>query len=192
MKALFAVLLAVLLFGCASKPAQSEAPVNDSTKPSEPGKAPPPAIPPQNKTVPAQPPPEAASPYAGKDFPSLVSLGLPLECDITYTYSGKPGTSKVYLKGGSELRVETVGGAGMSQCSKTVSIVRKDKVFVGCDGKMIMPSCDWFGSDYDPALPGESSTFNFRETPPSQISCRDWAYDQSKFVTGGNVCHLGG
>lgn len=78
----------------------------------------------------------------------------------------------------------------MSQCSKTISIVRDARVYVGCDGKQMMPSCDWFRSDYDPARPGESSTFNFYETPSSQIACKGWAYDESVFTTAGNVCHM--
>jgi hypothetical protein len=137
-----------------------------------------------------EPAPPSAAQYAGKTFSELVALDLPLECDINYTYQGKAGYSRVLLKGGAELRVETVGGAGMSQCSKTISIVRGSTVYVGCDGKMIMPSCDWFRSSYDPSEPGVSSTFNFKDLPPSQIACRDWEYDSSEFDTPGNSCHL--
>ncbi|HSB46870.1 MAG TPA: hypothetical protein VLD37_02565 [Candidatus Bilamarchaeum sp.] len=188
MKYLALVIAGLLLIGCTQSPAQ---PAQNTSKPAETSPPAQPAPSGGNDSQPPAPPSQPApSQYAGKTFPELVALGIPLQCEISYTYQGKPGSSNVYFKGGAEIRVETVGGAGMSQCTRTISIVRDTRVYVGCDGKQVMPSCDWFRSDYDPARPGESSTFNFYETSPSQISCRDWAYDKTVFATAGNVCHI--
>src|SRR5512143_2098086 len=116
----------------------------------------------------ANPAPQPPTPntYPGKDFAALAGLGIPLGCDITYLYQGKSFQAKVYMKGGSDIRVETVGGSGLSQCVKTISIVQGRRVYVGCENKTVIPSCDWFTSSYNPSVPGQSSTFDFSKTPP--------------------------
>ncbi|MEW6722369.1 MAG: hypothetical protein AB1324_03840 [Candidatus Micrarchaeota archaeon] len=194
MKYAFFAIAFLLLLGCASQ-AADQAPGTQAQPPAPQQPVPENATPPSPGTTspsePANPaPPPSDNKYSGKTFAWLVALDVPLVCEINYTWQGKPGYSKVYMKGGDELRVETVGGAGMAQCSKTISIVRGTRVYVGCEGKMVMPSCDWFRSDYDPAEPGVSSTFNFRDVSPSQILCADWEYSSESFSTPGNSCHL--
>lgn len=182
------------MLGCVSN---SPAPNSTSPQPPNAPAAPPnataantsgqqPYVPPANPTPPSQ------NTYAGKDFAALLSLNVPLQCDITYIYQGRSFQAKAYLKGGSDIRVETVGGSGLSQCSKTISIVQGTRVYVGCENKTVIPSCDWFTSGYDPSVPGQSSTFDFSKTPADQISCADWAYDPSYFSTQGRTCSLGG
>ncbi len=195
MKQLALALAFALLLGCVSN---SPSPNSSSTPVPNAPDAPPnatnsssvqqPYVPPANPS----PLPPAPSPYAGKDFAALSSLNVPLACDITYIYQGRTYQAKAYMKGGSDIRVETVGGSGLSQCVKTISIVQGQRLYVGCENKTVIPSCDWFTSGYDPSVPGQASTFDFSKTPPDQISCADWAYDPSYFSTQGRTCSLGG
>ena len=128
--------------------------------------------------------------FPGDNFSRLVELNTPLECDISYLHQGKLYPSKVYLKGGSDMRVEIVGGSGLSQCTKTISIVQGDKIYFGCENKTILPGCDWFSSDYDQKNPGRSATFDFTLTRASEINCRRWSFDLQKVATPGKVCSL--
>ena len=192
MRYALALLAFVLILGCIqNQPAAPNATQNQPPQQNASGQNAPeqqPYIPPAN------PAPQAPSQnaYPGKDFASLAALGIPLECDITYIYQGRSFQAKVYMKGGSDIRVETIGGSGLSQCVKIISIVQASKVYVGCENKTVIPSCDWFTSGYNPQVPGQSSTFDFSRTPPEQISCSDWVYDQSYFSTAGRTCSLGG
>ena len=128
--------------------------------------------------------------FPGYNFSSVVELNTPLECVITYAYGGQPYESKVYMRGRYDMRVEVVGGSGLSQCTKTISIVRGDSVYVSCE-KSILSGCDWFSSSYDQRHPGKSSTFDFTQTRASEISCRKWVFDPEKFSTEGRICNLG-
>lgn len=127
----------------------------------------------------------AAGSYAGKDFAALAALYLPLECDAVHTYGGKPVKIKVFMKGPSELRVESP--VGLTQCGTTISIVRDGRVYVGCAGKQVFPSCDWLRSDYDLSSPGKAATFDLTL---AEMDCRDWEYDVSVFRSQGEVCRL--
>jgi hypothetical protein len=179
-----------LLLGCVSQPpAQPPAGATQGASgiPQNSDTYAPPSLPP-----PSGPAPAAPSPYAGMDFAALAALGTPVQCDINYTYQGRQYPAKVYMRGGGEIRVEVAGGSGLSQCAKTISIVQADKVYVGCQNKTVLPSCDWFSSSYNPQAPGQSSTFDFSLTPPSAFSCSDWSYDPSLFSASGRVCRLGG
>ncbi len=153
-----------------------------------------PAAPVNQTAQPYSPQPGVVQPpgqYSGLDFAGLVALEAPLQCNITYIYQGRSYQSQVWMKGGGQMRVESIGGSGLPQCNKTISIVQGSHVYVGCEGKTVIPSCDWFVSSYDPLTPGISSTFYFRNVPADQISCQDWAYDPSVFLTSGNECSLG-
>jgi hypothetical protein len=123
------------------------------------------------------------------DFSGLVAMGIPLECDVEYTYSGKAVDARMLISADSEIRVESP--EGMQQCAETITVIRGTRQYVGCEGKMIIPSCDWFKSGYDPGRPGKAASFDFSQVPASSISCRDWEYDASAFSTGGTICELG-
>ncbi len=116
-------------------------------------------------------------------------MEIPLECDVSYTYAGREVQARLFINGESEIRVESP--AGMTQCKKTVTLILGTRQYVGCEEKMIMPSCDWFKSSYDPENAGRASSFDFSSLPASQITCRDWEYDSSSFSAGGTVCQLG-
>ncbi len=180
----FSFLIFLLLFsaGCVGQQPQGSPPVNAGG-----GQA-------NQTSQPYSPQPSVAQPpgqYAGLDFAGLVALEAPLQCNITSIYQGKSFQSQVWMKGGGQIRVESVGGAGLSQCAKTISIVQGSKVYVGCENKTVIPSCDWFVSSYNPLTPGVSSTFYFRNVPADQMTCQDWAYDPSVFTTSGTDCSLG-
>jgi|GEM_PF-6885903 len=123
------------------------------------------------------------------DFASLTKMDIPLECEIVYSYQGKEIKTHIFMQGVSRLRVESP--AGMSQCTTTITVIRGEGQYVGCEGKMVMPSCDWFRSSYDPSEPGRASNFDFQSVPSSKISCKDWTFDESKFKTEGMSCQLG-
>ncbi len=179
------LILTILLFGCAGQASQAQAPAGNTTTPAG-DQSPQPYIPQAN------PQPPAPGPYSGLDFAALAALDSPIQCNITSVYQGRSFQSQVWMKGASQMRVESVGGAGLSQCTKTISVVEGSKVYVGCEGKQVIPSCDWFVSAYNPQAPGLSSTFDFTNLPPAQMDCRDWAYDPSQFLAKGNDCSMGG
>ncbi len=181
----------IMLAGCAAgvqeeKAAEempaAEAPLNETEIPEE--------QPEPVQEQEEQPPQEAAEGNGySADFASLAAMDIPLECDITYTYKGKEIQARMYMQGAERLRVESP--AGMTQCARTITVIRDTKQYVGCEGKMIMPSCDWFKSSYDTSKPGLASNFDFREVPASRIECRDWIFDDAKFRTEGTSCQLG-
>jgi hypothetical protein len=122
-------------------------------------------------------------------FSALIGMGIPLECEINYTYSGKPVTARMLIGKDSDIRVESA--AGMVQCQKTITIIRGSRQYVGCSDKAVMPSCDWFKSGYDETNPGVASNFDFSIVPASSIACHDWTADDSVFRTNGTICEMG-
>jgi len=130
----------------------------------------------------------AAKTYSA-GFSELIGMGIPLECDINYTYSGKQVNARMIIGNDANIRVESP--AGMVQCAKTITIIRGSRQYVGCGEKAVMPSCDWFKSGYDPTNPGVASNFDFSIVPASSIACRDWTSDDSAFRTNGTVCEMG-
>lgn len=139
-------------------------------------------------TEPAEPQGTEVRTYSAQ-FAGLIAMGIPLDCDISYTYAGKPATAKLYIGEDSEFRVES--SVGMVQCKKTITVIRGTRQYVGCSDKQVMPSCDWFKSAYDEGRPGVASNFDFSGVPASSISCKDWTIDKSMFVTEGTSCELG-
>jgi hypothetical protein len=193
---LILVLAISLLFGCAGSSTQTGA--NGTAKvPAGSANATVPASPsatgngtatqvPEDKPAEPQNPP--AKTYSAS-FSALAVMGIPLECGVNYTYSGKPATARLLIGTDSDIRVES--SVGMVQCRKTITVIHDNRQYVGCSDKQVMPSCDWFKSGYDPANPGVASNFDFSGVPASSISCRDWEYDPSLFKTNGTVCELG-
>ena len=205
MRMIFILLVvSIALFGCTSNtPAEAGAQVQAAPQPpaetsgapgTEPASE---AAPPPVEGDPAADAPgtgpageDAAVPcgYSGRTFAQLAAMGVPLECNVTHTYQGAQIVSRMYMNGTEELRFES--SAGLSQCQKTVSVVRGSRIYFSCgEGKMVFPSCDWLREDY--TEPGRSSTFDLASLGPDAIACTDWEYDESFFKTPGEVCHLG-
>jgi len=132
-------------------------------------------------------PPEPGYEYEGRTFGELAQMGIPLECDIKHVYAGKDVVSRAYMNGSGELRVESP--VGISQCKKTVSVARSGRVYISCEEKQVMASCDWIREDYD--TPGRSSAFDYTALEPGSIRCRGWIYDKESFQTPGDACRLG-
>lgn len=192
MRRILPLLAILILAGCVSQNSPYQA--NQTNAPPAAQNQTSPA--PQNLTPPAaqstQPNQSATpNPYSGKDFAALTKLDAPLKCQIGYVYQGKWFTSTAYLRGAGDIRVESVGGSGLSQCAKTITIVQGMRTYVGCENKTVLPSCDWFVSSYNPQVPGQSSTFDFSMTSPGNISCSDWQFDPSYFLAQGRTCSLG-
>ena len=122
-------------------------------------------------------------------FSGLANRNVPLLCDVSYAYQGRPVVAKMYLNGPSEIRVESP--AGVSQCAVTITVIRGTSQNVACDKKQIMVGCNWFRSKYDPSKPGSASAFDFSSLGESAFLCREWTYDTSKFSTPGESCQLG-
>ena len=138
--------------------------------------------------VPAEPQAPPAKTYSAS-FSGLVGMGIPLDCQVNYTYAGKQATARLLIGTDSEFRVES--SVGMVQCRKTITVIHDSRQYVGCSDKQVMPSCDWFKSAYDTGNPGVASNFDFSGVPASSISCRDWALDDAMFKTNGTICELG-
>jgi hypothetical protein len=129
----------------------------------------------------------AGKTYSAK-FSELAGMGKPLECEIRYTYGGKETEATIRFGADSEFLVESP--KGVAQCAKTITVIRDTRQYVGCSDKRIVTGCDWFKSAYDKSTPGLASAFDFQNVPASSITCRDWAYDRSVFITNGTVCEL--
>jgi hypothetical protein len=116
-------------------------------------------------------------------------MGIPLECEINYTYAGRQVSARMLIGKDSDIRVES--SVGMVQCQKTITIIRGSRQYVGCSDKAVMPSCDWFKSGYDPTNSGVASNFDFSAVPASSIACHDWTAEDSEFRTNGTICEMG-
>lgn len=198
-KILIIAIAFALLFGCAGNAPSPQANQNGAG-PAGNGNATVPAnasstegtAPTQVPQVPADGPAEPQAPPAktySASFSGVIGMGIPLECDVNYTYAGKQATARLLIGTDSEFRVES--SVGMVQCKKTVTVIRDSRQYVGCSDKQVMPSCDWFKSAYDTGNPGVASNFDFSGVPASSISCRDWALDDAMFRTNGTICELG-
>jgi hypothetical protein len=185
MNRLLSILLLVMLVGCTQNTqTQAETPKSPPI-PQQPQAQPPP----QPSTLPSQPaapPPEPApNEFAGKTLETIASSGSAVECDIKFTYQNKPATAKFFMKGLSEMRFEETS-SGLAQCQKTITVIRESRRYAGCEGKTIMPSCDWFRSDHSGGIPQQ-----FQNLPPGNVACKAWTYDKSKFATPGQGCSMG-
>ena len=134
---------------------------------------------------PLPPPPSLINPYAGKTLEAIAASGDSVECDITFNYQNKPAMAKFYMKGTAEMRFEETS-SGLAQCPQgTITVIRDTRRYAGCEGKTIFPGCDWFRSDHSGGLPEQ-----FRGLPASDVRCRAWVYDKTKFQTPGQSCSM--
>jgi hypothetical protein len=174
-------LLLVMLVGCTQSPPATENKSPDNMPQATESPQP---QPPSPDPVPSPSEPEPNE-FAGKTLESIAASGSPVECDITFTYQNKPATAKFFMKGTPEMRFEETT-SGLAQCQKTITVIRDERRYAGCEGKTIMPSCDWFKSDHSGGLPQQ-----FQNLPPQSVNCKVWTYDKSKFTTQGQSCSMG-
>ena len=80
---------------------------------------------------------------------------------------------------------ETTSGIGQCSSAKTITVIRETRRYVGCEGRTVFPGCYWFRSDHSGGLPEQ-----FRGLPPSDVNCRAWTYDETKFQTPGQSCSM--
>ncbi|MEW6722370.1 MAG: hypothetical protein AB1324_03845 [Candidatus Micrarchaeota archaeon] len=210
------LVVSLLLFGCGGQQPSNQtnmtgpAPQGGTTAPATGGEtgAPgegqggtmeeePEAPPSGGDNAPAQP---SGNGYAGMEYAALVALGVPLECDVTTTSNGTTVTSRLYMKDSSTLRVESPTQNAQG-CQEMVVIMKNNekKMYMGCPDGQFMPGCDWlvFTLEGNGTMQGQVSTTggtevdtDFSDIPPSDLDCRAWVYDASKFDTGGKVCDL--
>jgi len=131
---------------------------------------------------------------AGKGYEALAAMGVPLQCDITTTSSGKVMNMHVYMKGSAEVRSETTV-AGAETCAQMVTVMKGNTVYMGCVDGDIMQDCKWLQMSIEPTgettpTAGTASPPDYADVPPADIKCTPWAYDASKFAVSGTVCNL--
>src|SRR4030095_15608755 len=141
------------------------------------------------------------SQFGGMDYAALVALGVPLQCAVTTVANGTPTTIKMYLKGSEMIRTEVP--TKNSKGCQVMAVIQKDKkMYMGCSsGEAFMPGseCDWLLFAPTPGQNGTMTTqvqttggssvdTDFGDLAPSQIDCKAWVYDSSKFETVGKVC----
>ena len=184
------VILGLLVFGCTAgnspQPSAPPQPAGNATPPSAPPSVTPPTAATPPSTQPAAPPPAlpGINPYSGKTLEEIAASGDSVQCDITFIYQNKPAQARFYMKGTGEMRYEETA-SGVSQCAKTITVIRDTRKYVGCENKTIFPGCYWFRSDHPGGLPDQ-----FRGLPASSVSCASWAYDAAKFQTPGQSCSM--
>lgn len=131
----------------------------------------------------------AVKPPFSDSISALANLSSPFMCDVSYSYQGKPVLAKLYIKGPSEIRVESPVGVG--QCAITITVIKGTAQYVGCDKKEITPGCDWYKSSYDPSKAGSASAFDFSTLDAGAFKCQEWKYDATMFSAKGQSCQLG-
>ncbi|MFH1785379.1 MAG: hypothetical protein ABH842_03040 [Candidatus Micrarchaeota archaeon] len=148
-----------------------------------------------NQSTPIQP---SQNDLSGQTFSVLAALGVPLECDITTTYEGTPTTMKLYMKGEDEMRTQ-IDAPG--DCEKMAYIAKGNTFYMGCETGFIFADCNWYSITVEPSnyttdpdpysyTASTSSQPDFSSVPSSQIDCKPWIYDPSKFVPSGKVCDM--
>lgn len=134
--------------------------------------------------------------YAGMAYAELAALGVPLECDITSTAQGQPVSYKVYMKGEDEVRTEMpVNASSGSTCTKFIGIMKGNTFYMGCGTGEEMfegTGCQWLEMELNESETSGGTTTteqpDFSNTPSTQINCRPWVYDASKFIPTGKTC----
>lgn len=216
-KTLIVLLLAfgLVIFGCVSNspsapPTQpsgssnpspsSGTPSSDSgatgSNPSSPPSSPP-AVNPAPAPAPSPAPSSGGPNLNGLGYAQLSALGIPLECNIRSTYSGRTTNIHVYINGAHQARSE-IGTMEGSRCS-FVGVLKDNKMYLGCSSGSYIQNCDWLQIDIDPSAfnqsgstptnPGTSS-MNYNDVPPADIQCNPWVLDTSKFDTPGRICNM--
>ncbi len=148
-----------------------------------------------------KPSPASETPvFNDKKYEQLLALGIPIQCDITTVTKGQSYKIKIYMNGESEIRSEIPYSS--ESCSKTVAIIKGKKSYIGCEGQMIVPKCNWLEFDINDSKPetnesSQTGTYtaedyaeDYKDVPTSDIKCQAWVYDASKFTTPGKICNL--
>ena len=98
------------------------------------------------------------------------------------------------MKGSVESRTE-IDTTGSTTCDKMIAIVKGDTVYTGCETGYIFSDCKWYSmtvnsSDSSSDYGSSGAQPDFSNVPTSQIDCKPWNYDASKFTPTGKVCSL--
>lgn len=188
---ILSLIVGFLIFGCAGPAEEGGPPAGPPVTPPGDGAQPPAEEP---------PPAEDGIDFAGLDYASLTALGVPVECDITTQVEGETTQVKLYAKGEDEIRQEFE--AGELDCSKFVVIHKPNAMYMGCPGEYYPPesTCNWlvmeFEESEEPVEPtGDMTGATYAapelgDVPSTQISCRPWIYDASKFQAPGKTCTM--
>lgn len=190
---ILSLVFAFLIFGCLGAGEAEEGPpgappAGDGQPPAEDGQPP----------AEGPPPADGGVDFAGLDYAGAVALGVPIECDITTYMDGESTTVKLYAKGENEIMYELVP-EDPEDCAKFIWINKDYNVYVGCEGGHYPPetTCNWLliaaaADEEEPTgemeAPGAYESPALENVPSTQISCRPWLYDASKFQTSGKVC----
>jgi len=135
----------------------------------------------------------------GKVYTELVALGVPLECDISTTLeSGSSMNMKMYLQGEDNIYMEySMSDTSESACDKYVIIMTGGVMYIGCDGEPVLPdiNCVWMEyalDETDSSGAGASSSINsdMENIPSTDMTCKPWVYDASKFSVQGESCTI--
>ena len=134
------------------------------------------------------------------DYAAILALGVPVECDITIFENGEQSTIKFYAKGEGEMRQEYTQKATEGyECSKFVWINKANDIYLCCEGGDLLPNstCDCLFFECkegeEPTEAGAAEGYSapgLAGVPSTQISCRPWLYDPSKFQAAGRVCTM--
>jgi hypothetical protein len=136
--------------------------------------------------------------YAGLDYAALLALGVPLQCDVTTTASGKTTQMKMYVNSQGVVRVEVPDDTS-GLCDSNVMVMKDKKLYMGCMGSQVVQGCDWLefaASANESAGAGAGSSGsgysapNLNDSSATDFNCQPWVLDASKFDTPGKVCNL--
>ena len=133
----------------------------------------------------------------GKTYGQLVALGVPIECDITTTYSGQSTKYKIYMKA-KEYRMEMDMQSQYQEiygCKSKIALIVKGKdLYMGCDSGKIMPTynCDLFKITSNESDTGTTTDYldetELEKLPSTSFDCKTWSFDSTKFSASGKVC----
>lgn len=133
-----------------------------------------------------------SSETSGKDWEGLMALGIPLECDVTTTRNGTTTQSHTYVQNSHSMRSESP--VSMGSCSQVAVIIKDKTMYMKCtDGVMFEGAnseCVWVQFDLESQGQGagSSATTDYSNLSSSDINCRPWLIDESKFVVDGKAC----
>lgn len=175
------ILSALLVFGCLGAP--QEAPPAGTTPPSG-GAAP-------GGTTPSAPAAPSDN-LEGLGYSALLALGQSLECDVTIPYGTMADHAKLYIKGGSEdVRMEVTGAS--PTCPTAYYIIKDETMYMTCATGQLFEGmdCDWLVITPDPSEPDSGyEAPDLSDADPSNINCKVWIYDDTKFQTPGTLCTM--
>lgn len=179
------ILASLLVFGCLGAP--QETPPAGPTTPS--GGAAPGGTTPSAPSAPAAP----TDNLEGLSYSALLALGQSLECDVTMPYATTAQTAKLYIKGGSDdIRMEITGQS--PTCPTAYYVIKEGgTMYMTCATGQLFEGmdCDWLVITPDPSEPDSGyEAPDLTDVPPSNIQCKVWVYDDTKFQTPGTTCTM--